>query len=92
MSAICKYCNNTELIFDNAHKSKSGKLIPLEKATGLPHNCSENPYSKGQTNGSRTRTRTITNESTDLLLQIKLANQKLDTLIELLREQKQEQK
>jgi hypothetical protein len=45
---ICKYCNKLELVFDNAHKSKSGRLIPLDKQSGLPHQCSESPYTKQQ--------------------------------------------
>lgn len=46
--SICKWCNKTELVFDNAYKSKTGKLIPLDKTSGLPHQCSENPYIKQQ--------------------------------------------
>jgi hypothetical protein len=48
MSSICKYCQKVELTFDNAHKSKSGRLIPLDKQSGLPHQCSESPYAQKQ--------------------------------------------
>jgi hypothetical protein len=48
MSSICKFCNKTEIVFDNAFKSKTGKMIPIDKASGVPHNCSENPYNKQQ--------------------------------------------
>jgi hypothetical protein len=48
MSSICKYCNKVELTFDKFHVSKSGKMIPLDKNSGMPHQCSENPYSQQQ--------------------------------------------
>ena len=35
-------------MFDKYHVSKSGKMIPLNKQTGEPHQCPENPYSKQQ--------------------------------------------
>ncbi|MGH9952235.1 MAG: hypothetical protein ACRD5J_11440, partial [Nitrososphaeraceae archaeon] len=45
---ICKYCNKVELVFDSAYKSKTGKMIPLDKTSGLPHQCAESPYAKQQ--------------------------------------------
>jgi hypothetical protein len=47
-NAICKWCNKVELVFDNAYKSKTGKLIPLDKTSGLPHQCASNPYTQLQ--------------------------------------------
>jgi hypothetical protein len=44
--SVCKYCNKVELTFDQAFKSKTGKLIPLDKTSGQPHQCAENPYSQ----------------------------------------------
>lgn len=48
MSSICRYYQKTEIVFDENFKSKSGKLIPLDKASGSPHQCAENPYTKQQ--------------------------------------------
>ena len=36
----CKDCN-AEIYFDDLYKSKNGKYIPLDKATGEPHECDE---------------------------------------------------
>jgi hypothetical protein len=47
-STVCKYCNKVELSFSDAFKSKTGKMIPLDKASGVPHQCPENPYTKQQ--------------------------------------------
>jgi hypothetical protein len=46
--SICKYCQKVELSFNEAYKSKTGRLIPLDKTSGLPHQCSESPYTKQQ--------------------------------------------
>jgi hypothetical protein len=34
----CRKCG-VIIFFDTNVKAKSGKLVPLEKSTGLPHNC-----------------------------------------------------
>jgi len=34
----------TVIYFDDASKTSTGKKIPLERATGKPHNCPNNPY------------------------------------------------
>jgi hypothetical protein len=67
MSSLCKYCQKVELVFDNAHKSKSGRLIPLDKQSGLPHNCAENPYNTKQQeqSGRNIPTNTAQTETTE---------------------------
>jgi hypothetical protein len=47
-NAVCKYCNKVELTFDPNFKSKSGKMIPLDKMSGQPHQCSGNPFTQLQ--------------------------------------------
>lgn len=43
----CRYECGTEVQFDPAKVSKSGKMIPLE-GDGSPHNCPNNPFLKQQ--------------------------------------------
>jgi len=45
-TTVCKYCNKVELSFSKDFVSKNGKMIPLNKQTGEPHQCSENPYNQ----------------------------------------------
>jgi hypothetical protein len=82
MSSICKHCNVTELVFDSQHKTKSGKFIPLEKSTGLPHNCPENPFKA--TNGDSTYLQQPT--ISDVMLQIKFLQQKQEEILYFLKE------
>ena len=35
----CNKCCGQEIYFDANSKSQSGKFIPLDKETGLPHQC-----------------------------------------------------
>ena len=48
---LCKYCNVTQIEFDVNRKSKSGKLIPIEKSSGVNHNCKFSVYNL-QKNGT----------------------------------------
>lgn len=95
--SICKYCNSTEITFDNAHKSKSGKLIPLEKASGLPHNCSENPFTKQQQQTQVQKTQSQVQLQPQVqpqpqtIVTLETINQKLDHLIRLVYAHLQEQ-
>lgn len=43
---LCKYCNQVAIEFDVNRKSKSGKLLPIEVASGVPHSCPQNPYNQ----------------------------------------------
>lgn len=44
----CKWCGRVEITFSDAFKSKSGKFIPIEKASGVPHKCTANPNNQQQ--------------------------------------------
>jgi hypothetical protein len=46
MSQVCRFCGKTEIVFDNAFKSSSGKMIPLDKQSGMPHQRSQSSYAK----------------------------------------------
>lgn len=39
----CKWCGRVEITFSDNFKSKSGKYIPIEKSSGIPHKCTANP-------------------------------------------------
>lgn len=41
----CKNCN-VEIYFDDLHKSTNDKFIPLDKATGDPHDCKSESEAK----------------------------------------------
>lgn len=45
---FCKHCHRVELTFNESFKSKSGKYIPIAKASGVPHKCSANPNQQQQ--------------------------------------------
>jgi len=40
----CKYCSLHIDFDDDLVSSRSGKKIPLDAETGLPHNCIERPW------------------------------------------------
>ena len=86
MSSVCRYCNKVELAFDNTFKSKTGKLIPLDKTSGLPHQCSENPYSKQQQPQQPQQQEFSTTVTTVEPTSLKIINAKLDRIIALLQE------
>lgn len=44
----CQWCHNVEITFSEHFKSKTGKFIPIEKASGVPHNCPQNPNRQQQ--------------------------------------------
>jgi hypothetical protein len=88
MSSICKYCNKTELVFDNAFKSKTGKLIPLDKTSGLPHSCSDNPYNTKQQEQSGSLLRANSSQTNFQVSEVQqkelvTMNEKLDRLLNL---------
>jgi hypothetical protein len=81
-TAICKYCNKVELTFDNAFKSKTGKLIPLDKTSGLPHQCAENPYSQQQQQPQQPAAVLPQQEPTsNMMMMLKLIDAKITRLI-----------
>jgi hypothetical protein len=51
----CKWCHKVEITFDQNRKSKSGKLIPIEKASGLSHECESRPRTNGGGTTNTTR-------------------------------------
>jgi len=44
----CRYKCGTEITFDK-RKSKSGRPIPIEVNSGLPHECAKSPYALAHT-------------------------------------------
>ena len=95
MSTFCKYCGRTELVFDNAYKSKTGRLIPLDKTSGLPHQCTESPYAQQQQQQQQQQQpQQQVQASTTLVTEptaMKIINAKLDRIIALLLESQQQQ-
>jgi hypothetical protein len=53
----CRRCNE-EIYFDSSMKSQSGKAIPLDPITKLPHDCSKSPF--------KTRKKSVADEIMDL--------------------------
>jgi hypothetical protein len=51
---VCKYCNVVQIEFDVNRKSKSGKLLPIEVASGIPHSCPQNPWNLQKSSGTNT--------------------------------------
>ncbi|MGH9988766.1 MAG: hypothetical protein ACRD8W_32950, partial [Nitrososphaeraceae archaeon] len=43
----CHHSCGTEIIFDS-RKSKSGKSIPIDASSGLPHQCKYSNFAKQQ--------------------------------------------
>lgn len=41
----CSYCG-AELYFDKNHRTSSGKFIPMDKLTELPHDCPKKPVQR----------------------------------------------
>ena len=47
----CRYKCGTEITFDK-RKSKSGRPIPIEVNSGLPHECAKSPYALAHTSSN----------------------------------------
>ena len=86
-NAICKWCNKVELTFDNAYKSKTGKLIPLDKSSGLPHQCSSNPYSQLQQ--QQQEGKAVDGNVMISAMTLKQINEKLDKILSLLNDKRE---
>lgn len=90
---FCKFCHKVELAFNEHFKSKSGKYIPIEKAGGVPHNCSQNPNQQQKQHEDKLReNRNSTTSSTPesqqrtqpTELQLKLIHARLTHIIQLI--------
>jgi hypothetical protein len=41
---ICKYCVETEIVFNEEHRTINGAYIPVDAATGEVHDCPKRKY------------------------------------------------
>lgn len=48
---LCRYCNTVAIEFDVNRRSRTGKLLPIEVASGVAHSCTMSPYNQ-QKNGT----------------------------------------
>ena len=77
------YCRNNcgiEICFDS-RKSKSGKSIPIDKSSGLPHQCPKSQYAQQQQeSGTNTCAKQAQNLGTTNQEQFTILNTKLELI------------
>jgi hypothetical protein len=66
----CRYCHKVQITFDQSRKSKSGKLIPIEKSSGLPHECDQRPKTNGGGNNTTTTIDGTNNTTADTIISL----------------------